>query len=320
MPALSVIVPNYNHAGYLGPALRAHLEQTLSPLEVIVVDDASTDDSVGVVEGLAKRYARLRLIRLARNGGVNAAINRGLREARGEYVCFSAADDLVSADFAARSLHLLAAHPGAAFCFSDFERQVGDTGRIQPRPMYLSKGPSFLSPNDLHRILKRDWFSLPGFVVYRRAAIVGVGGFAEDLHWHADWFMNRVLGFRHGACYVPESLVVVRFLTASYSATGIQQTRVQREINRRVIDRLESVQFADVLPSFRDCALLPDCRIGALLGLMVSSRHRHYLTTRLFVKAAVHGAWSKVKPYVPDRLRPSARVLALRWAQVWTTV
>ena len=86
VPELSVVVPNYNHARYLESALRAHLEQTRPPLEVIVVDDASTDDSVAIVERLARDHPRLRLIRLAKNGGVNAAINRGLREARGDYV------------------------------------------------------------------------------------------------------------------------------------------------------------------------------------------------------------------------------------------
>ena len=94
IPTLSVVVPNYNHARYLKAALDAHLEQTEAPCEVIVVDDASTDDSRAIVEDVAARNPRVRLIRVARNGGVNAAMNLGLREAGGDFVCFSAADDL----------------------------------------------------------------------------------------------------------------------------------------------------------------------------------------------------------------------------------
>ena len=96
LPTFSVVMPNFNHARYLEAALQAHLAQSVPPLEIIVVDDASTDESVAIVERLATEHSRLRLIRLARNGGVNAAINRGLREARGDYVSVSAADDLVA--------------------------------------------------------------------------------------------------------------------------------------------------------------------------------------------------------------------------------
>ena len=129
-------MPNYNHARYLEGALRAHLEQSVPPLEIIVVDDASTDDSCERVERLARAHGRVRLIRLSSNGGVNSASNRGLREARADYVCFSAVDDLVLPGFAAQSLALLARHPQAAFCFSDAAELVGDTDRVRYAPLF----------------------------------------------------------------------------------------------------------------------------------------------------------------------------------------
>src|SRR5438046_2743358 len=92
LPSYSVVIPNFNHGHYLEAALEAHLGQSAPPLEIIVVDDASSDGSVAIVERLAAQHSSLRLIRLARNGGVNAAINRGLGEARGTYVKISAAD------------------------------------------------------------------------------------------------------------------------------------------------------------------------------------------------------------------------------------
>jgi len=130
LPTLSVVVPNYNHARYLEAALGAHLDQSAPPLEIIVVDDASTDDSSAVVKRVASKHPSVRLLRLGRNGGVIAAMNRGLLEARGDYVCFSAADDLVAQDFAAQSLEVLARHPTAGFCFSDPAVMLGDSGEI----------------------------------------------------------------------------------------------------------------------------------------------------------------------------------------------
>ncbi len=318
MPELSVIVPNYNHGRYLRAALRAHLYQTRPPLEVIVVDDASTDDSVAIVEWLAKEHPRLRLIRLAENGGVNAAINRGLREAKGDYVCFSAADDLVTADFAARSLETLARYPAAAFCFSDRAYRVGDSGRVEPDPLHLSDGPCFLPPARLRQLFKRGWFALGGFVVYRREAIVAAGGFVEDLYSWADTFANGVLGFRQGACYVPEVLFVTRRLPGSYSVMCSQKRHVRREMTYRVVDLLRSPRFRDVAPSFRECARLPRYRVEALVWLFASPQHRHYLTARLVFKVAVRSVWKVVKPCTPGWFRPAARRLALRWAQFWT--
>jgi glycosyltransferase involved in cell wall biosynthesis len=313
MPTLSVVMPNYNHARYLESALRAHLGQSHPPFEVIVVDDASTDGSVAIVERLATEHPRLRLIQLARNGGVNAAINRGLSEARGDCVCFSAADDIVTGEFAARSLETLARYPGAAFCFSDCAELVGDTGTVRPIPLYLSDRPCLLPPARMLQLFKRLWGTfLPGFVVYRRQALLAAGGFVEALDWYADWFANCVLGFRHGACYVPEVLALFRVSPGSYSATGIRQTPVQRELIYRILDHLQSDGLRDVAPSFRECALMPDLRLRILFWLFASPRHRRYLTARLAVRVAVRRAWGILRPHMPVWVPPTARRLASR--------
>ena len=81
LPTLSVVVPNYNHGRYIEGALRGHLSQTAPPTEILVVDDGSTDDSCAVVERLAAEAPTLRLIRLGRNTGVNAAISHAMKVA-----------------------------------------------------------------------------------------------------------------------------------------------------------------------------------------------------------------------------------------------
>ena len=317
MPTLSVVVPNYNHARYLESALRAHLNQSLPPLEVIVVDDASTDESVAIVEQLATEHPRLRLIRLARNGGVNAAMNRGLSEARGDCVCFSAADDLVTREFAARSLETLERYPVAAFCFSDPAELVGDTGRVQPLPLYLGDRPCLLPPDEIERLLKRSFFAFPGHsVLYRRAALVALGGFVEDLYWYADWFTNCVLGLRHGACYVPEVLAFFRVSSSSYSAVGGRDAAVQRRLVARVLGLLASDAYRDVASAFRASALVPEFRFRVLFWLLASARHRRYVTPRLVMRLLVRGAWWVLKPYMHRTVRPAGRRLARRWARL----
>lgn len=87
---ISVVIPMYNRANVIARAVRSVMNQTIQDLEIVVVDDGSTDDSVKVVESI--NYPRLRLIKQD-NGGANAARNNGIIHARGEYVAFLDSDD-----------------------------------------------------------------------------------------------------------------------------------------------------------------------------------------------------------------------------------
>ncbi len=176
LPPYSVVIPNFNHSRYLEAALNAHLGQSVPPLEIIVVDDASSDESVAIVERLAMEHPRLRLIRLASNGGVNAAINRGLREARGDYVKISAADDVVAATLAARSLEILARHPTAGFGSCDSGVSVGERGPVQPLPQFVSDRPCRLMPGDIVRLVRHNLIGFPSnTILYRRDALLALG-------------------------------------------------------------------------------------------------------------------------------------------------
>ncbi len=94
-PALvSVVLPAYNAAPYLPTTLRSITDQSYRDLEVIVIDDGSTDSTAAVVEAFAENDHRVRLVRQDRNRGRSAARNRGIDEARGVWVCPTDADDL----------------------------------------------------------------------------------------------------------------------------------------------------------------------------------------------------------------------------------
>lgn len=94
-PIVSVIVANFNGEMYLPDAIRSALNQSLAEIEVIVVDDASTDTSAGVVQELARQDGRLRLVKRAVRSGPGAARNSGLAVARGRYVAVLDNDDLM---------------------------------------------------------------------------------------------------------------------------------------------------------------------------------------------------------------------------------
>ena len=97
-PAISVIIPVYNAANFLGDCLDSVLNQTFQDFEVIVVDDCSTDNSVEVVGNFAKKFGgRLKLLSTEKNSGGGGYVprNKGLENSRGEYIYFVDADDLI---------------------------------------------------------------------------------------------------------------------------------------------------------------------------------------------------------------------------------
>jgi len=128
-PAFSVVVTNYNYRDFVAEAVDGALAQSHAPLEVIVVDDGSTD---GSPDYLRERYghdARVKLL-CGENGGQLAAFQRGLAAARGDVVCFLDADDRWGPDYLRQLAAVFAARRDVDFVFSDV-RLVGNESGVQ---------------------------------------------------------------------------------------------------------------------------------------------------------------------------------------------
>lgn len=205
---LSVIVTNYNHARYLPSALEALLAQTRPVDELIVIDDASTDDSIAVIEPFLDRCPAARLMRNPANIGCPASLNRGLALVRGDIIYFAAADDVTYPRLFEHGLALLAAYPQAGLMSARTDIMCED-GRIigtMATPIPLRR-PGFVSPHSTACLLMREdaWFT-GNTTLYRRDLLTASGGFPEDLGSFCDGYISRLLSLRHGACFSPEIL------------------------------------------------------------------------------------------------------------------
>lgn len=245
--ALSVVLPTYNHARFLPRALDALLAQGRPAREIVVVDDASTDDTPAVLAGYARRHPTIRVERNPRNLGVVGSMNRGLALAVGEYVLFAASDDYVLPGFFEKSLALLERHPTAGLCFARDAFQIGD-GAIDANPGGFADEAGYYPPDSVCEHLRH---TIPGHAtVCRRVALLEIGGFAADLKWYSDWFALVAVAFRHGACHLPEPLAVRVLLAENYSAAatpGADHAAVLAAFLSRVLDP----DLADVAPRFR---------------------------------------------------------------------
>jgi len=274
LPALSVIVPNYNHAKYLDRSLRAILHQSVQPLEVIVLDDASTDNSVEVIRRFAAQYPTVRLVQNEKNLGVMPNINRGIGLVRGEHVFFAAADDETAPGLFERALGLLAEHPQAALCCAMAEWRETFSGLTWHMAAGMADKPCYLSPDELVRLGKSgELCVISSTCVFRTQRLREAGCFIPELRWHADWFACYVTSLRHGVCFVPEILSLANLLPGSFYQAGHKRAD-HHQVLLSLLDHLNSEQYADVMPRIRDSGALslfalpmlrlilsrPDCR------------------------------------------------------------
>ncbi len=255
--ALSVVMPNYNHGRYIGEALGAIVEQTYVPMEIIIVDDASTDDSVEVIENFMKRYRNIRLLRNTSNQGAFYSANRARSEAHCEYIYVGAADDKVLPGFFERCIELLARYPQAGLCaaYPKFIDSQGNYISREELPSFHSheahsdiRTPRFLSAGEmLSRLSRQPWF-LGGVasVVFRRSALAEAGGQVPELGLLADWFAVHYVALKYGICYIPEALVAFRMLPNSLGASIIQHPKVAMANHARALLLMQESRYRDV--------------------------------------------------------------------------
>jgi len=186
-PLVSIVLPNRNHAVYLGESLGAFLQQTWKNFEVLIVDDASTDNSREVIESWCARDSRFRLIQLTQHLGINAAVMYGLERASGKFLYIAAADDVISPGFLEKSISMLQENPGAAFCFSD-PSELHSNNEINIFPLYLSAEPRFYTKEQFANLLRRNFFNVSAnTILYRRASFEDAGGYG------GPWLVVRLV-------------------------------------------------------------------------------------------------------------------------------
>lgn len=262
-PTLSVIVPNYNHAAYLPRALDALLSQSFSPTEALVIDDGSTDDSLAVIERYAQRDPRVRPVRNEANRGVIWSFNRGMKLAHGEYVYGGGADDHVLPEFFSRGMRLLAEHPQAGLvCGFPSHVVVDEAGgeTFFRERLDWSDRPCFLSPDQLVAAFLAG--NADGTVsriyspatICKRSSLLAAGGYLPELRWICDWFVNHVIAFREGICFIPDTLALFYKRPGGYSQPARSDDSGRGtgcpEVNHYLLQLLRTPTYRDVLRPF----------------------------------------------------------------------
>jgi glycosyltransferase involved in cell wall biosynthesis len=217
-PLVSVIIPLYNGAGEIRETLEALCHQTHRNLEILVVDDGSTDDSAARVASV--KDGRIRCLR-QKNQGSAEARNNGLRECRGAYILFLDHDDLLEPEALEKAVVFLRAHPECGAAYYDFLYYTDG----EPRRYFRHRFARRWSGNVFDNLLQQGPMCNPSQALLRRRAVEGIR-FESPLFGSDDWdFFLQVAsrGTRFG--FIPEVLVCRKL--SSGSLTGGVAGRVK---------------------------------------------------------------------------------------------
>jgi hypothetical protein len=221
LPAVTVVIPCFNQAQYLGDAIRSVRAQLRQPVHCIVVDDGSTDETVLVASSLG-----VQLIQQP-NRGVSEARTAGLAAARTEFVVFLDADDELLPDAIPLGVDALTVNAGAAAV----------VGRCQPMDSsgrQMEASYEDIDTADLYgQWLSRNFVWTPGAAMFRRAALQSIGGFPAGLGPAADYGVYLQLARAGRVVVLPKVLVRYRQHELSMSRDPALMLRATLEVLRR---------------------------------------------------------------------------------------
>jgi len=214
-PTISVILPAYNVAPYIDQAARSILAQTFTDFELIIIDDASTDQTPNKIRALATDSPRIKIITNAQNLGLTKSLNLGIAAARGQYIARQDGDDFSLPTRLAEQFAYLQAHPDIALLGSARLRMdaagniAHNSGRLlSTRPVAKSADGKTARPT-FDDLLHANHF-VHGSVMFRKSVFDEVGGYDELFEYMEDFNLWQRIAKRHTVANLLEPLYALR--------------------------------------------------------------------------------------------------------------
>lgn len=248
-PRVSVLMAVYNGGDALSVSLQSMVDQMFTDWEMVVVDDASTDETCAVVEEFVRRDARFRLITNAKNKGQTACLNQGLGECRGEWVARQDADDISHPRRLAAQVEYVEKHPETMLLgtqgvlIDEGGRRIGLLD-VPCEATDIAWCAPFLNP------------FLHTSVMFRRVAVLAAGGYDESFRIAQDYELWMRLRDQGPMANLAERLVSYRHTETSLSKSGrslafVEAQRVSAREVRHWLGREWTMEEASLVEDFR---------------------------------------------------------------------
>ena len=267
-----MILANYNHGHYIEDNLKGLRAQNYPYWELIVVDDASTDNSRDIIAKYAAEDSRIKPFYQSTNLGVLATFNYGLAKATGDLFYGSAADDFISNHhFFDQVINQLLKYPQASgvvlktrIIDSVSSKHLWDMGNCEL---------GYVSPDKIIEGFFGGSLFLPGSSAIWRMNLINKIGFQYDLGPQADYFINHALPMISGVCFVNEIGVVMRKSKETYSASTSNEEFFFR--HALVESRLRKICANKIIPD----ELIERWRFNLINGRLAITRQEQFIST-----------------------------------------
>jgi glycosyltransferase involved in cell wall biosynthesis len=203
-PLVTVVITTYNCAEYVEETIQSALDQNYPSLEIILVDDGSTDNTLSIAE---RFLPNIHIVRQSNSGGPSKPRNTGLSMAKGSYISFLDGDDLLEPGRTALQVEALESHPDAAICIGNYrnfkEAKVGNghfstCPQLSQKLQTSAKGGSLIIPKgEAAELLLEENFSITVSVMYRTEPVREHEGFSEQLRACEDYHLNYRMAARY---------------------------------------------------------------------------------------------------------------------------
>ena len=261
-PLVTIVVPCFNHARYIRGCIESILQQTYKNIELIVIDDGSTDGSAAILAELARQHGFY--FEAQANQGLTPTLNKALAMAKGKYFCPMGSDDVMLPDKTALQVQFMELYPQVAMCCGN--------------ALYIDEGGRFLRKPT--RQLRHGFMDFEGFFGNTRAGVIApsamirtsilreVGGYDPDIKLEdlAMWLKLTYAGYQIG--FIPEEILHyrkhpantsknLRFMYESHMKTYAPYSghpRYESIINRYLLSTLVAAAKRDQLELAREIA------------------------------------------------------------------
>jgi glycosyltransferase involved in cell wall biosynthesis len=205
---VSTIIPVYNRADILGQAVQSVLDQDYRPIEILIIDDGSTDETLAVAQLLAAKSPHEIVVLHQANSGPGPARQRGLEHARGEFIQYLDSDDLLCKSKFSRQVDMLRRQPDCQICYAISHDQFFGNGHYASKEP--TKGTGEYRPTLFPLLLVQRWWST-NTPLYRHDILTTIGPW-QSLVNEEDWEYDARLAARNvKLAWVPESLAIKRW-------------------------------------------------------------------------------------------------------------
>jgi glycosyltransferase involved in cell wall biosynthesis len=253
LPLVSIVIPSYNHERYLQAAIDSVLAQDYPRIELIVIDDGSTDGSAGI---LSKYGERIRW-EVQSNKGQVATLNKGWLMSRGEILGYLSADDLLLEGAVSNAVRCLEQHPEAPLVYCDFNLIDPDSAVIR----------RVRTPEFNYRDMVANMICPPGpGAFFRRSAFQKAGTWHSGFKQMLDYEYWLRLGLHGPFVRIPEVLAAYRVHPGSQTFASTRQIRAEEPVN--------------IIQAYFEGPLVPedlrDAKTEALASAHLHSAHLHF--------------------------------------------